>query len=140
MYAYICIHTLTLQSLPAKQERLIVYNVLYDIPSNTRQCQQNCCLKTKGSGNSQLNSSSSLTSVTHQFHIPHVNLKEVYIDKNPTTISWVTPQLVETAADLFFFLPTIMTGCRHKQSKQCPKGADAKAISLSTLPATATQS
>jgi len=47
---------------------------------------------------------------------------------------------VEAAAESFFFLSTITAGCRHKQSKQCPKGADAKAISFSTLPVIVTRS
>lgn len=45
----------------------------------------------------------------------------------------------ETAADLFFFLPTTMASCRHKQSKEIPKGADAKPVSLSTWPVTVTR-
>lgn len=46
---------------------------------------------------------------------------------------------MKTAADLFFFLLTIMAGCRHKQSKQIPKGADAKPVSLSTSPVIVTR-
>lgn len=130
---YIYTYNLTLHSWPAKWERLILYNFFHYIPSSTGCCS----LKTKG--NFYLSLSSSHTLVSHQFYTFYVNSKEAYVTKNPEQSPGSQNNWWKLQQICSFFLPTIMAGCRHKQSKQIPKGADAKPVSLFTLLVTVTR-
>lgn len=126
-HIYIWTYNLTLHSWPDKWKRLILYNFLHDIPSGTKCCS----LKTEG--NLYLSLSSSHTLVSHQFHIFYVNSKEAHVTKTPEQSPGSQHNWWKLQQFCSFSFPLSLAGCRHKQSKQVPEGADAKLVSLSAL-------